>query len=535
MHITSKAERSSLYFLAPYGHWGMFWLLTTTALASYFFLDGLYALADAWTVPEYSHGPFIPVISLFLFLRQLKEYPEQPGHTRDPWIGFSVIGLALVLGALGRLANIADIVAYATIVWVGGLMLVSFGWAVGRHFWPPVLHLVYMLPLPGVLYYKLSAHLQLISSELGVQILRLFNVPVFLEGNIIDLGVLQLHVAEACSGLSYLFPILSFSYIFAVIYRGPTWHKAILLVAAAPITVFMNSVRIAAAGVIAQYYGVEWLEGFTHFFEGWVIFIICIALLFLLAWMLIQLRPGKIALLDALDMDTDDLGEQAARVRHIVASPSLIGTAALALAGIMAFQLLPERGGETVVRERFVLFPQTLGEWHQVGAPQRLAEGVQRSLGADDYHGIDLARSAEEPNVSLFMAWYEDQSQGGVHSPEICLPGSGWEIAWLERSDIADSLGVGFPFNVNRAIIQKSHQRVMAYYWFQQGERRIASDFAAKFYLLLDGILTGSTDGALIRLTTVIQPGEDDNVAEARLINVLQSALTPLPRFIPDS
>ena len=123
MHIASNAERSS-FSIEPYRHWGTFWLVVTTALAAYFFLDGLYALADAWTVPEYSHGPFIPVISLFLFLRQLKEFPEQPGPTRDPWIGFWVIGLALVLGALGRLANINDIVAYATIIWVGGLFVV---------------------------------------------------------------------------------------------------------------------------------------------------------------------------------------------------------------------------------------------------------------------------------------------------------------------------------------------------------------------------------------------------------------------------
>jgi exosortase len=105
-------------------------------------------------------------------------------------------------------------------------------------------------------------------------------VPVFLEGNIIDLGVLRLHVAEACSGLRYLFPIMSFSYIFAVLYRGPMWHKAVLLISAAPITVFMNSVRIAVAGIIAQEYGTDWLDGFTHFFEGWVIFITCVAILF---------------------------------------------------------------------------------------------------------------------------------------------------------------------------------------------------------------------------------------------------------------
>jgi exosortase len=160
-----------------------------------------------------------------------------------------VILLSLAFAALGKLANISDIVAYGIIIWVYGILLVSFGWKTGWHFWPPVLHLVYMLPLPGTLYYKISTWLQLISSELGVWFLRLLSVPVFLEGNIIDLGVYKLHVAEACSGLRYLFPILSFSYIFAVLYRGPMWHKAVLLISAAPITVVMNSVRIAVAGL----------------------------------------------------------------------------------------------------------------------------------------------------------------------------------------------------------------------------------------------------------------------------------------------
>jgi exosortase D (VPLPA-CTERM-specific) len=206
-----------------------------------FFVDGLDALLTAWALPEYSHGPLIPILSGLLFLRQLKEYPPEPGPKRDRWVGVTVIFAALAMGTLGKLANISDIVAYATILWVGGILLVSFGWKTGKHFWPPVLHLVYMLPLPGVLYFKLNTWLQLVSSELGVFFLQLANVPVFLEGNIIDLGVLRLHVAEACSGLRYLFPIMSFSYIFAVLYRGPMWHKAVLLISAAPITVFMNS------------------------------------------------------------------------------------------------------------------------------------------------------------------------------------------------------------------------------------------------------------------------------------------------------
>jgi exosortase/archaeosortase family protein len=118
----------------------------------------------------------------------------------------------------------------------------------------------------------------------------------------------RLHVAEACSGLRYLFPILSFSYIFAVLYRGPMWHKAVLLISAAPITVFMNSLRIAVAGIIAQRYGTDWLDGFTHFFEGWVIFAACVAILFLLAWLLLFLQPKKMSLTEALDLETDGLG-----------------------------------------------------------------------------------------------------------------------------------------------------------------------------------------------------------------------------------
>jgi exosortase D (VPLPA-CTERM-specific) len=519
-------------------HLGLLWLAIATIAAGVFFLDGLDALLAAWSLPEYSHGPLIPVLSALLFLRQLKEYPPEPGPKRDRWIGVTVILAAFALGALGKLANISDIVAYATILWVGGILLVSFGWKTGRHFWPPVLHLVYMLPLPGVLYFKLNTWLQLVSSELGVFFLQLASVPVYLEGNIIDLGVLRLHVAEACSGLRYLFPILSFSYVFAVLYRGPMWHKAVLLISAAPITVFMNSVRIAAAGIIAQRYGTDWLEGFTHFFEGWVIFISCVAILFLLAWLLLLLQPRRMSLGEALDLETEGLVTQAARIRLVQPSAAMMAAAGIAAAALLAFQALPERNVQAVERDSFVLFPRSLGAWDQVGARQRLEDSVAEGLGADDYHSVTLARGAAEPEVGLFMAWYADQSEGGVHSPEICLPGSGWEIAWLERTDIGQEMqrvtGSDAPFNINRAIIQRNDVRMMVYYWFQQGERRVAWDFAAKFYLMVDGITTGSTDGALVRLTTLIGPDESDAAAEARLRDVLTELVPHLPRFIPE-
>lgn len=513
---------------------GLFWLLVATLGAGVFFSDGVDALLSAWSRPEYSHGPLIPILSSFLFLRQLKQYPADPGPKRQRWVGLMVILAAIMLGALGKLSEIADLVAYATILWVGGILLVSFGWETGRHFWPPVLHLVYMLPLPDTIYYKMTTWLQLISSELGVWFLRLLAVPVFIDGNIIDLGVTKLHVAEACSGLRYLFPILSFSYIFAVLYRGPVWHKAVLLISAAPITIFMNSVRIAIAGVIVQYYGLDWLEGFSHFFEGWVIFIACILILFGLAWIMLFFQPRRMGLAEALDLDTDGLMEQLGRLRLTRASASMITAAILMLGVSLAWAALPERDTVAIQRDGFSLFPRQLGDWRQDGAPRTLEASVARTLGADDYRAVQYVRRDDAVPVEFFSAWYADQTGGNsIHSPEVCLPGGGWEIAWLKRVDMSGPLGWPEPFMANRAIIQKGEVRMMVLYWFEQRGRKIAWDVAAKYYVMVDSIRTGRTDGAIVRMTTQIMPDESDADAEKRLIGITREALVYLPRFIP--
>ncbi|MEL6643259.1 MAG: VPLPA-CTERM-specific exosortase XrtD [Pseudomonadota bacterium] len=508
-------------------------LALSTLAAALYFADGLRALVTAWQVPEYSHGPLIPVLSGLLFLRHLRRVPAGRSDLRDRWVGVLVICAALALGGLGRLSRIEDLVAYAIILWIAGVILIGFGWRRGRQFWPAVLHLVYMLPLPGVVYFKLTTGLQLVSSEIGTLILRGFGIPVFLDGNIIDLGVMRLHVAEACSGLRYLFPILSFSYIFAALYRGPVWHKALLLVSAAPIAVMMNALRIALAGILVQAYGPDWVTGFTHFFEGWVVFLACVAVLFCLAWGLVRLHPGRTTLADALDLETSGCIAQVARLRNLRTNGAWVLSTLAVLASLGLAASVPPRDTLTIGRDPFGLFPQTLGAWQQTGARRVLPPAIATTLGADDYHLATYDSEEGWGQVDLFLAWYADQGQGGVHSPEICLPGAGWEIAWLERTDIAGHVGDSDPFRINRAVIQRGEQRMMVYYWFEQKGRRIAWDFAAKAQLVVDGVRTGRTDGALVRLTTAIATGEAPAAAEARLRDFVADLMGPLLRFIP--
>ncbi len=498
------------------------------------FYNGLESLLRAWVTPEYSHGPLIPIISLFLFLRELRDGPPfDPTARRVRWPGVVVIAAALAMAILGNVVLIDDIVAYAFIVWVMGVVLLVFGWERGKMHWAPVLHLVFMLPLPQFLYWKLSIFLQGVSSVIGVWLVDMAGIPVHLDGNIIDLGVYKLQVAEACSGLRYLFPILSFSYLFAILYRGPLWHKAVLLLSAAPITVLMNSFRIGVIGILVNYRGIEHAEGFLHFFEGWVIFLSCVGILFLMAIAMQRLTPNPRPLSEAVDLDTDGLGPIAARVLAIGPSLAMVFASVVTVGLSLAWFATPTPQQVIPDRSPFMLFPREIGGRH--GAFEALDPGVAATLDADDYIVANY-HSRSEPVVNLFVAYYDNQTQGGgIHSPEVCLPVGGWEVWSL------DPYAVTFPdttygtFELNRAVIQNGLDKQLVYYWFEQRGRRVTNDFITKFLVIHDSWTRGRLDGALIRFVT---PIDDDNggevAADARLQAFMADALQVMPRYVPE-
>lgn len=505
-------------------------VLTTLPL----FWLGLTDLGRAWMTPEYSHGPLIPLISLYLFLRELRDMPApaQTGPLKR-WPGLLVIALSLVVAVLGNLVQIGDIVAYALILFTGGLVLTVMGWERGKRHQLPVLHLIFMLPLPQFLFWKLTIFLQLISSQIGVWFIATMGIPVHLEGNVIDLGIYKLQVAEACSGLRYLFPILSFSYLFGILYRGPFWHKALLFLAAAPLTVLMNSFRIGVIGVMVNSYGISHAEGFLHFFEGWVIFGACIAILFLMAIALQRLTPNPKPLADTIDLDTHGLGLQMRGALAIQPSRALMAAAMMGLAISAALTLTPAREAPPMVRESLTSFPRDLGPWR--GQAQLLEPNVEQVLGADDYIDMTYFAPGERMPVNFFSAWYARQTEGqGLHSPEVCLPVGGWEIFSLERHRVEAPDTVYGAFDVNRAIIQRGMSKQIVYYWFEQRGKRMTNDFAAKMSVVWDSLTTGRQDGALVRFTTPIDPAETEAEAEARLNRAMVLALQRLPRFVPE-
>lgn len=540
-YVCEKSAMSTTHNMSPYAAAmsnlnpaGLMWFGLLVLGSLPIFWIGLESLIVAWATPEYSHGPLIPIISLYLFLRELRQAPLPNPDIRDRWPGIVVIVMALAVAILGNLARIPDIVSYAMIFWIAGVVLTVFGWGRGKQHQLPVLHLIFMLPLPNFIYWKLTILLQGISSEIGVWFVQMAGVSVFLEGNVIDLGVYKLQVAEACSGLRYLFPILSFSYLFAILYRGPVWHKAVLLLAAVPLTVLMNSFRIGVIGVLVNSYGIGHAEGFLHFFEGWVIFASCIAILFLMAIGLQRMTKDPKPLTEAIDLDTQGLGTIMGRFTGIRASTALAAGAIVTLVVSLAWTVQQNQTSTLpkIDREPFVLFPRQINDWS--GAASKLDPQIEEVLGATDYLNITYARAGTGHHINMFVAFYDKQTEGdGIHSPEVCLPVGGWEIFNLEPHNINSGVETYGSFNVNRAVIQKELSQQLVYYWFEQRGKRETNDFKAKIGVVIDSLTIGRTDGALVRYVTPIGEDETEADADARLQKFLQESLGQLPRFVP--
>ena len=129
---------------------------------------------------------------------------------------------------LGELSAIYTITQYAFLLTLWGLVWTAIGWRGVKVLWAGLVFLVFMIPLPD----SFSSTCQTSSSCGPPRSARRSCAPSasvsILEGNVIDLGTYKLQVVEACSGLRYLFPLMSFAFFCAYIFRGRLWQKLVI-------------------------------------------------------------------------------------------------------------------------------------------------------------------------------------------------------------------------------------------------------------------------------------------------------------------
>ena len=513
----------------PLSTWLAFAL--SALLLGFVYYDGLSYMVEIWErQEEYSHGFLIPFISLFFVWQKKNELAALP--FASSWTGVLILLLGLVLFFLGELSTLYIIIQYSFLVSLFGLLLAWFGWKGVRIIWAPLLFLVFMIPLPNFIFQSLSAHLQLISSEIGVWLIRLFGISVYLEGNVIDLGAYKLQVVEACSGLRYLFPLMTLGFMVAYVYQAAFWKRAVVFLSTIPITVLMNSFRIGVIGVMVEYWGQSMAEGFLHDFEGWVVFMASLGVLLVEMLVLSRIGADRKPLSEVFGIYLPDALPEGAEVRWRKRSLPLVASlVSIALAAVLTTSL-GNREEAVPQRESLAGFPLDFGGWK--GRADRLEKIYLDVLKLDDYVMTDYV-GQDGKTVNFYVAYYASQTKGeSAHSPRSCLPGGGWKIAGLEERVLDAATANGTPLTVNRVVIRKGDYTQLVYYWFQGRTRVITNEYLVKWYLFWDALTKNRTDGALVRLTTLVGPDEDIQLAEHRLESFAQQVSGLLGEYVPD-
>jgi exosortase D (VPLPA-CTERM-specific) len=497
-------------------------------------------LYEVWHREEYSHGFLIPLISGFLLWQRRSRFEQV--EFRSSWAGVALAVLGVAVYFFGMVASITTVDTYALVIVVMGAALALMGWEAFKIALVPLALLFLMNPIPNFFYYNLSSQLQLLSSQLGVAFMRLCGVSVFLEGNVIDLGTYKLQVAEACSGLRYLFPLMTLGVIIAYLFRGPTWIRWFLFLSTVPVTVLMNSLRIGVIGVLVDRFGIAQAEGFLHLFEGWVVFMACFFVLIAQGWLLLRLTGERRSIRELLAISLPAPGVAAPVIRPRELGKPALAVLVILLLAVLPARALPKRLELLPPRADFTQFPLQVGAWH--GRRQALEAVYIDTLKMDDYVLADFVRQGTERAanlpatgvpVNLYVAYYASQRTGqAAHSPRSCLPGGGWRILDFDQREVAGVRSNGAALRVNRAVVQQGANRELVYYWFQERGRDITSEYLVKWYLLKDAVLRNRTDGALVRLITPLAQNEPMAAADARLAEFAGSVLPTLQTYLPN-
>ncbi len=142
----------------------------------------------------------------------------------------------------------------------------------------------------------------------------------------------------------------------------------------------------------------------------------------------------------------------------------------------------------------------------------------------------------EPVGINFYIAYYESQRKGeAVHSPRSCIPGDGWQIESLSQVAVGDIPGAaGGKIVVNRVVIAKGTLKQVVYYWFAQRGRDMTNEYLVKWFLFWDGMTRNRTDGALVRLVTLLDPTEEPDAADKRLAGFLRLIYPQLANYVPD-
>jgi len=255
------------------------WLVAGLVVLVAFLYSGILELLvrDWWRDPNFSHGFFVPAFSILVIWNRRKVLASIP--VEPSWSGLAIIVLALLVYLLGVIGAELFLSRSSFVLLLAGLLIYFLGWGYFRALIFPWAFLFLMVPLPTLVLSEVTFPLQFLASNLASSLLALVGVPVLREGNILQLPTMSLEVVDACSGIRSLVSLVTLAVIYGYLMESSMVVRVALTLAAVPIAIGANSLRVTGTGLLGFYWGPDKAEGFFHTFSGWVIFILALGML----------------------------------------------------------------------------------------------------------------------------------------------------------------------------------------------------------------------------------------------------------------
>lgn len=260
------------------------------------FLGFFKSLGHEWVTDlSFSHGMVIPLISAFILWQLRSKLTALKARPWNPGLALTLVGCALQV--MGTLSGVLLVSGLALILVLIGVTAFFWGKAVVREVSLPIVFLIFMAPLPSYALGSLSWRLQIASSTTSARLLRLFNVPVLQDGNLLILPNYALSVEEVCSGTRSLFALLALAAALGLLAER-SWVIRVALIAAAPLMALMaNVIRIVATSVAVHWFGHVATDEALHSIWGVLVFLIAVAVLLatqrLFRWLSYRFAPAS--------------------------------------------------------------------------------------------------------------------------------------------------------------------------------------------------------------------------------------------------
>ena len=248
-------------------------------------LAGIYAgaargLWTTWTTNDnYSHGPLVPVVAVALVVARRRRLAALP--VRGSWLGVPVLALGCALEIAGRRADVFTLQGWSLVVVLFGLSLTLLGRAWTRALAFPLGFLVFMLTFPPVVVNQLSFALKEVTVRFAQRVAESLGASMLRDGMTLYLAGGELRVENPCSGLRSLLALLATGALFAGLQHGGGWRRLVLFLAAVPVAMLANAIRITALILVGHYVGIREAGGLVHDVSGYVLYAIALGALLL--------------------------------------------------------------------------------------------------------------------------------------------------------------------------------------------------------------------------------------------------------------